>query len=124
MTFGLLAVVGLVILVLAVAAVLLLRLARPPHPTPEQIVRGVGRLAGELGKVFPALAREIRPGVTTLQLEQRLEHCCGLATSRDTSRGTAVTPRSSRRRSTTRSPTPCPRRGCSRTGISSSCRWG
>lgn len=74
MTFGLLAVAAFVALVLAVAAVLLLLLPRLTHPGRETVVRGVGQLAGELGKVFAALAREIRPGVTTLQLEHRVEH--------------------------------------------------
>lgn len=74
MTLGPVAVVVLVALVLCVAAVLALRLARPRPPGPEQVVRGVARLSRELETLFAALAREIRPGVTTLQLEQRVEH--------------------------------------------------
>lgn len=74
MTLGLAAVVLLVALVLVVAALLLLRLARPARPGPERVVRGVGSLARELATIFSALSREVRPGVTTVQLEQRVDH--------------------------------------------------
>jgi len=74
MTLGLVAVILLALLVLAVGALLVFRLARPAHPGPEQVVRGVGSLARELETIFSALSREVRPGATTAQLEQRVDH--------------------------------------------------
>jgi methionyl aminopeptidase len=63
-----LAVVGLVLTVVVVVAV---RLLRRPRARPEDVARRVAALAPDLEALFVALRRELRPGVSTLDLERR-----------------------------------------------------
>lgn len=60
--------------VVALTALLVVRLLRRPDSGREEVVRRVAALSRELERVFRAVAREVRPGVSTSDLERRVEH--------------------------------------------------